>query len=576
MCRFLVTLLAVIGAISTPSLSIGQTVPDSKHSAPEKTGPQLYEQMGPYQRTFSTDSELAQRYLNQGMVWIQGFNFDEATQVFLKAAELDPDCAWAWWGVAYCEGPNYNDPRPDDNRSKAAWYALQNAVARMDNASPVERDLIVALQARYANPWPKDRASLDQAFSDAMATVWQKHPLDADVGTLYAAAMMQLKPWKLYTLDREPVAGTAEIRSLLEKVMQLDPQHAGAKHLYIHTVEPSRKPADALAAAHGLDELVPDCGHLLHMPSHIYVQTGHWQKAIEQNIKAVAADRRYRDTSPFHAKQYGYQFHNAHMLSFAAMMTGQEAVAKEYAAEMWKVIPEQDLKEQGPGVDFALMAKYDVQKRFGRWDEILKEKAPPEYLVLTTAYWRAHRAIAFAARKEFEEADREFVEFLKAKTKVPKNSVEEGFFFQRALDVAQHFIQGEIALQKEDWPVAIWHLERAAKIEDTLLYSEPPYWLQPVRHTLGAVYMKAGRNEDAERTYRKDLSLWRDNGWSLYGLSEALLAQGKRDEAAQVYARFERIWENAEEKLHTSCKCIETLSKKLSGTTPSEPTESQE
>ena len=521
---------------------------------------QLFEGMGPYQRSFTTESDQAQAYLNQGMVWIQAFNHDEAIRSFLNAAEADPSCAWAWWGVAYCEGPNYNDPHPDDARSRAAWYALQNAVARMESASEVERDLITALTARYTNPWPEDRAELDQAYADAMSEVWKKHPDNADVGALYAEAMMQLKPWQLYDQDRKPVEGTEEIRQLLEQVIKLDPTHAGAKHLYIHAVEPSGQPDDALAMAQQLDDLVPASGHLLHMPSHIYVQTGHWQKAIEQNVKAIESDDRYRQRAATGAIQYGYQFHNAHMLVFAAMMVGQEERAMKVARDLWTVIPDEEMEAQGPNVDFSLMCVYDVQKRFGRWDDILNEPAPPENLVITTAYWRAHRAIAYAAKQQFEEAESEFVEFLNAREQVPEDSMEDGTFYQKALKVAQHFIQGEIALQQQDWSVASWHLEQAAAIEDSLRYGEPPYWLQPVRHALGAVYMKAGKFAEAEATYRKDLSAWRDNGWSLYGLSESLAAQGKQAEAASVMARFKEVWSGADDQsLTTSCKCVERL-----------------
>ena len=310
-------------------------------------GAKLFENMGPYQRKFATESEEAQAFLNQGMVWIQAFNHDEARRSFLKAAELDPKCAWAWWGVAYCEGPNYNDPRPDHNRSRAAWYALQNAISRISNASDVERDLILALKSRYSNPPPSDRSVLEKRYAGAMAAVWEKHANDADVGALYAEALMQLKPWKLYTNDREPVDGTMKIRGILERVMKLDPNHAGAKHLYIHAVEPSVRPDHALKAANELDDLVPASGHLLHMPSHIYIQTGHWQKAIDQNAKAVTSDRNYRKLSPNQLIQYGYQAHNAHMLAFAAMMTGQEEVAMKYAREIWNVIPADEMKEKG-------------------------------------------------------------------------------------------------------------------------------------------------------------------------------------------------------------------------------------
>jgi tetratricopeptide (TPR) repeat protein len=521
---------------------------------------QLFDRMGPYHREFTTDSKEAQQYLNQGMIWMQAFNHEEAKRSFLKAAELDPNCAMAWWGVAYCEGPNYNDPRPDDNRSRAAWYALQNAVARIAQASQLERDLIIALKSRYSNPWPKDRAGLDQAYAEAMAKVWAKYPTNSDVGTLYAEAMMQRKPWKLYSLDRKPAEGTMEIRAVLEKVMALDPLHPGAKHFYIHTVEASARPDDALKAARELNDMVPASGHLLHMPSHIYIQTGDWQEAIDQNVKAVESDVHYRSLSPALSDQYGYEAHNAHMLVFAAMMIGQEKTAMKYARAIWEIIPKDQMKDKGPSLDSSLMCVYDVQKRFGRWDDILAETEPAQYLPITRAYWRAQRAVAYAAKKNFFAAEKEFAEFLKVKEEFPEDSIAEDTFNHRILKVSEHFIQGEIALQKQDWPDAIWHLKKAVEVEDTLIYSEPPYWLQPVRHTLGAVYMKAGMFPEAEATYRKDLSIWRDNGWSLYGLSQALAAQGKTSEAAAELEKFKKVWVSADEPLlTTSCKCLKNL-----------------
>lgn len=521
---------------------------------------QLFPNMGPYQRRFSTASDEAQAYLNQGMVWLHAFNHDEAIRSFLKAAELDPQCAWAWWGVAYCEGPNYNDPKPDANRSRAAWYALQNALARLGNASEVERDLILALQSRYANPWPNDRSKLEKAYADAMAKVWERHPQDADVGALYAESMMQLHPWALYSKKRQPIEGTLKIRGVLEKVMQLAPDHAGAKHLYIHAVEPSAHPEAALAVAQELNDLVPASGHLMHMPSHIYIQTGDWQAAIDQNIKAVDSDIRYRRISPNQAMQLLYQAHNAHMLTFAAMMVGQESTAMKYAKKIWDIVPENEIAAKGQAVDFSYMCVYDVQKRFGRWQEILEMPEPPESLLLTTAYWRAHRAIAFAAQKKFYEAEEEYVKFLEAKTRFPKDDIAEGTFNHRVLEVSQQFIRGEIAIQKKDWPAAIWHLEKAAEIEDTLRYTEPPYWLQPVRHALGAVCLKSGDAAKAEEVYRQDLKVWKDNGWSLLGLSKALQAQGRDEEASQVLTKFEQIWSGADTKeLTTSCLCIEDV-----------------
>jgi tetratricopeptide (TPR) repeat protein len=517
---------------------------------------QIFPGMGPHQRMITTDSTVAQHYFNQGLTWAYAFNHDEAIRSFRRAAELDPQCAMAWWGVALCEGPNYNDPVMTEERSAAAWDALQNALARIERTTPVERALIEALSHRYANPWPEDRTALEQAYTDAMAAVWAAYPDDSDVGTLYAESMMVQTPWKLYTPDFEPAQNTPTIVAVLEHVMAMNPDNPGANHLYIHAVEPSANPDQGLAAADRLSDMVPGSGHLEHMPSHIYVKTGRWDRAIIQNEKAMRADGVYRSLSPKQGIQYLYMVHNSHMLAYAAMMSGREREALAAARAMWETVPDEALREVGPFFDKWMCSVYDVQKRFGRWDDILAEAPPPLFLPITRATWRAHRAVAYAAKKDFENAEREHEAFRKAKARVPEDILWGRDLAHKVLEVSDYFIAGEIALQKGDLTLAAVLLERAAEIEDTLGYGEPPQWLQPVRHTLGAVYLVSERYEEAERVYREDLAKWRNNGWSLYGLSRALYEQGKTDEAAEVERQYLQAWERADALTKTSCKCI--------------------
>lgn len=517
---------------------------------------QLFDDMGPHRRAIMTDSAQTQRYFDQGLTWTYAFNHDEAIRSFTMAAVLDPDAAMPWWGIAFCHGPNYNDPVMTEQRNVDAWAALQEALARIDNASPVERALIRALSKRYANPWPADRAHLDRAYADAMAGVWKQYPDDPDVGSLFAEALMVLRPWKLYDLDFTPAEDTPTIIAVLERVLELQPDHPGANHLYIHAVEPSRTPQRGLIAARRLNDMVPASGHLLHMPSHIYVKTGHWDEAIVQNEKAMASDEDYRRRSPDQGIQHLYMVHNAHMLAYAAMMDGREREAMAAARAMWSNIPEEALRAVGPFFDRWMSSVYDVQKRFGRWDDILAEPAPPDYLPITTAIWRAHRAIACAARKEFNNARREYDAFLAVKSEIPEDYMSENDLAHRVLDVSDYFIRGEIALQQGDWDRAIELLNESAEIEDTLTYGEPPQWLQPVRHTLGAVYLRSGRYAEAERVYREDLRKWPNNGWSLYGLSRALYGQGKLAEADEVEQRYRQAWSKADELTTTSCKCL--------------------
>jgi tetratricopeptide (TPR) repeat protein len=389
-----------------------------------------------------------------------------------------------------------------------------------------------------------------------MAGVWAAHSDHPDVGTLYADAMMVLKPWKLYTLDQKPVEGTAKIVAILEHVMELEPLHPGANHLFIHAVEPSAAPDQGLVAASRLCDLVPASGHLLHMPSHIYVKTGRWHEAIIQNKKAMRADAKYRALSPKQGFQHMYMVHNAHMLAYAAMMSGREKEALAAAHAMWDNTPDDALREFGPFIDLWMCSVYDVQKRFGRWEAILAEEPPPEFLPITTAVWRAHRAIAYAAKTDFKNARREQEKFLQAKAALPDDHLAFTDLAHAILDVSDYFIAGEIALQQERWEEAAKLLEEGAEHEDSLSYGEPPQWLQPIRHTLGAVYLKSQRYKEAEQVYREDLAKWPNNGWSLYGLNRALELQGKTKAAHAVRRQYDRAWSRADGPIDTSCKCI--------------------
>jgi len=532
---------------------------ETDHLVTDAPRAQLFEGMGSHTRNITTHSPDAQKYFNQGLAWMHTFNHDEAIRSFARAAQLDTNCAMAWWGISVCEGPNYNAPVMDEDRLAGSWGALQEAQARIGNTSPAERALIEALSKRYAKPWPEDRSHLEKAYADAMAKVWADYPNDSDIGALYAEAMMLERPWKLYSLDRQSTGDTPKILATLERVMELDPGHPGVFHLYVHAVEPSTEPGRALAAADHLRNMMPAAGHMLHMPSHIYIQTAQWDKSIVQNGKAIKSDDTFRTLSPEQTIQNMYMVHNAHMLAFSAMMVGRESEAMEAARKMWTIIPPETLDAVAAFVDRWMSSVYDVQKRFGRWDDILAEPAPPVSMPITTAQWRAHRAIASAAQKDFVGAEREHEEFRKVKAAMPKDSPFGRDMAHKVLDVSDYFVAGEIALQKGEWAKAAELLEKAAAIEDTLSYGEPPQYLQPARHTLGAVYIKAEKFEEAEKVFRKDLKKWPNNGWSLFGLSRSLEAQGKKAEARKVKKDYNECWAKADAPTTTSCVCIQNI-----------------
>ncbi len=530
--------------------------PASDHLETDAAKAQRFEEIGPYRRPVTTSSDEAQRYFDQGLAWMYSFNHDEAIRSFARAAALDPGCAMAWWGISICEGPNYNDPVMTDERSGAAWSALKEAEARADNTSPVERGLIEALAARYAFPWPKDRAALNEAYAAAMEALLARFPDDPEVGTLYGESLMVLRPWQLYTIDRLPEADTPKITAALETVLEKHPNNPGANHLYIHAIEPSLEPERALAAADRLRNQIPVSGHMNHMPSHIYVQTGDWDKSIVQNRAAMRRDTTYLERSPEQGIQHMYIVHNAHMLAYSAMMVGQETEAMEAARSMLPGIPAEMLPAVAGFIDLWMCSVYDVQKRFGRWDAILAEPAPPEVLPITTAMWRAHRAVAYAAKQDFERAQAEYELFRAAAAAFPEDQMTGPDATRRILEVSDHFIAGEIALQRGQWDLAIASLEQAIEVEDSLSYGEPPQWLQPTRHTLGAVLLEAGRPDEAEAVYLADLERWPGNGWSLLGLSKALRAQGKLDAAADAQARYEAAWKSADRPVTSSCLCL--------------------
>lgn len=521
-------------------------------SAPK---PRLFDGLGKHERPVSTGSREAQRFFNHGLIWAYAFNHDEAIRCFEEAGRLDPDCAMAWWGVALCHGPHINNTVVPPERARAAWAALQKALALREKASDVERALIDALAKRYADPQPADRRPLDAAYAAAMSEVWNAHSTDADVGTLYAEALMDLQPWDLWEHDGRPKGRTEEIVALLEEVLRLDPDNPGANHLYIHAVEASYRPERADAAADRLRTLAPIAGHLVHMPAHIDVRTGRWALASDSNVSAIRADRRYRAIRPEQGFYHVYMAHNHHFLSFACMMEGRYAEALKAAHEMIAGVPEEFLTTSAAMVDGLMPIVMEVYKRFGKWEAILEEPPPNARLPITTAMWRYMRGVALAALGRLEEATAEQLAFRNAAEAVPADAMLMVNKARTVLAIADHVLAGEIAYKQSRIDEAVEQLKRGIEIEDGLKYMEPPEWMQPVRHTLGAVLTAAGRTDEAERVYRDDLKRWPENGWSLFGLAQSLKSKGL-PEAENVELRFKKVWSRADTKIRSTCLCV--------------------
>ena len=518
----------------------------------------LFQGLGSYSRIVTTESAAARKYFNQGLGFYHGFNHGAAIRAFQQAAKADPKCAMAHWGVALANGPHINYPLVPPPAAEAAWKALELAQQNAEKAAPVEKALIEALSHRYANPQPEDRKPLDEAYAVAMREVWKQYPNDPDVGVLFAESMMDLRPWDQWTLDGQPNPGTDEILATLDAVLKLNPNHPFANHLYIHAVEASRNPERADAAADRLRTLQPGLAHNVHMPSHIDIRRGRWQQAIETNERAVVADKKYRGiVGPPTGLLPVYAAHNRHMLAYGALMTGQRELAMKHVRAMVAELPAKFVKESPEFADGFVAVPLEVLVRFGRWDEILREpnKYPPRMLFVG-AFHHAARAIAHAAKGDTEKARKEQVEFVEKAKLVPKETPIGNNTAAAIISLATHMLEGEILVAEKKLDPGIAELQTAVTEEDALKYDEPPAWMIPIRHSLGAVLMKTQRFAEAEQVYRDDLARLPDNGWSLFGLAESLRRQQKNpDEVAALEAKFQTSWAKADTKITTSCLC---------------------
>lgn len=521
----------------------------------------LFDGLGTTGRKVTAANPEAEKYVVQGIRFLYGFSHGAAIRSFEQAIKLDPTCAMAYWGIAYANGPHINFPLVPPPMAEAAWKNLQLARQYSGNCTPVEKDLIEALSTRYANPQPEDRTPLDKAYADAMRKVWQKHPDDADVGALFAESMMDLSPWNQWTKDGAPNPGTEEIVATLEAVLKLNINHPFANHLYIHAVEASQHPERAMAAADRLRELQPGLAHNVHMPTHIDIRVGNWQKAIDWNAKAIDSAIAYHKLSgPPKGLLIFYEAHNHHMLAYGALMTGQRDLAVKQINAMVASLPDDFLKEFSAMVEGFGALPDEVMVRFGMWDAILAAPQPDkDYMPYTNAFHHGARAIALAAKDMPAEARAEQKLWVEGITRIPEGAVFGNNPMPAIHTLASAMIEGEILIREGKADEGLNKLREAVTLEDALHYDEPPAWMIPARHSLGANLLKAGKSAEAEQVYRDDLKRLPDNGWSLFGLAQALRAQGKADEAATCQAKFDQVWAKADIKITSSCLCQENV-----------------
>jgi len=530
--------------------------PESYIDLASRAGAPLFEGMGTHQHAITTGNPDAQRYFNQGLVIDFAFNHAESVRSFRAAQTLDPECAMCYWGEALALGPNINVTSNgkvimSDADRLSAYAAIQKAVALKEHVSQAERDYIDALAVRYNGDPARPREPLDEAYLNAMRDLHLKYPNDDDAAALFAESMMNTMPWDYWLDPDNPKPLTVEVIAALETVMQRSPQHPLAIHLYIHAVEASAMPGRAEGPADRLRNLVPGAGHLVHMPSHIYWRIGRYADASAANVKAAAVDEAY--IAACNAQGFypaAYYPHNIHFLWAASSMEGRSAIAIEAARKVAANV-RLEMIEEFPGVEFFNTIPLLALTQFGRWEEVLAEPQPPVNLEYSNAIWHYVRATAYAHQGDIEAARAEYAKFTPLRDTNDVTFLDSIYYPATALlSIADALILGEIALAEDQFDVAIAHFRAAVDTQDALPYTEPPFWYYPTRHTLGRALMAAGDAPGAEQVYREDLERVPRNGWSMYGLIQALEAQGK--DSKQMQERFDKIWAQADISLTAS------------------------
>ncbi|MGV6804591.1 MAG: hypothetical protein ACWA49_10330 [Ruegeria sp.] len=544
-----------------------------------------YYDLGTHTCSITTRSDDAQLWFDRGLIWTYGYNHEEAVVCFQRALEYDPDCAMAHWGVAYAAGPNYNLPwdlLDDSGKAKAlacAYDATQRALELLENCTPAEQELIRALPARYPQRDPAPEMHLwDYGFAEAMRAAFSAQPDDLDLRTIYVESLLNLTPWKMWNLNTgEPAEGaaTVEAQEALEWAMANDPaamSHPGLLHLYVHLMEMSPTPEKALKAGDVLRTLVPDAGHLVHMPTHIDVLCGHYHNVVFWNEQAIQADLKYYEREGAFNIYTGYRQHDYHFVIYGALFMGQIEPALRANKGLWDTTPEEMLRiESPPMADYfeSYMAmEPHILIRFGRWKEAKALALPsdPDLYLTVTASTHYARAVAHAATDEISKAETEEQLFLAATDRVPETRLLHNNRVVDLLEIAREMLRGEIEYRKGNFDAAFAHLRRSVELDDSLPYDEPWGWMQPTRHALGALLFEQGRVIEAEAVYREDLglggtlsraSIHPDNVWSLRGLHDCLKSRGESLEILQIRQRLDLALARADRTVGASCFCAQ-------------------
>jgi tetratricopeptide (TPR) repeat protein len=520
----------------------------------DKPGAPVFTGLGDHHHAISTKVDGTQKFFDQGVRLLFGFNHAEAIRSFREAARLDPDCAMCWWGVAFALGPNINLPMQSD-AGAPAWAALERAKSLGPHASPEERAWIDALGARYSDDPKADRAKLDEAFAQAMGKLWHDYPDDLDAGVFFAEAMMDTQPWDYWEPDGiTPKGHATEIVSTLEGILRHEPSHPGALHLYIHAVEATTTPERAEHAADLLEPLMPDAGHIVHMPSHIYYRVGRYEDAVKVNEAAAREDETYIATCKAQGfYPLAYYSHNLHFLWTSSEMMGRKQAAHDAAHRVFVAASAgAPMAAKLPPVQLYYFVPTVTDLRFGEWDKVLAEPKPSSDLKIDVAMSLYARGFAFANKHKFAEAKKDRDQLQAMIDSHAFDAIDPMVPASHMARMGVALIDGEIARLKGDLATAVASFQKAFLLEQVIPYTEPPYWHQPVAHILGAALLQAKRPAEAEVVYRQSLKSYRVDGWALFGLAQALDAQGKKAEAEQVRAQFNDAWRMADIKLTSS------------------------
>lgn len=513
--------------------------------------------IGSYSRQVSGASEEAQAWFDQAIRYTYGFNQDQAAACYARAALASPDCPMAWWGLAHILSVDINNQAIPENEAIWAMVALRKAEGLAPLASPLEQALIRAESKRtvLSPPGPEGRAHLDKAYSEALAAIWADTDQDVDIGVLYAESLMLLQPWNYWTSGFEPVERAEEIVALLEGCMLLSPEHPGAHHFYIHMVESSGNAERGIPSADLLGGLMPGSGHLVHMPSHIYANVGRYADAVSVNERAVELDEAYFAAFQKPTAYLNYHAHNVHFVTFGAMMEGRKALAFDYVDRLETLFTEPVLRKFAPFLDGMAALRLHVCVRFGMWEEILALPEYAEFRKASRALYRYARTVAFANLGRTDEARLELAHFDDATAEVPEEWSIGFNPSQTVFGLARRVAEAETLWREGDAVSAIAMLQETCETEHDLLYTEPPPWMIPIRHALGAIQLASGDAAGAEASYREDLMKHKENAWSLLGLSQALQRQGKSSDLPDMQARVEAAWARADIEAPASCYC---------------------